>query len=87
MIRSFLFTLIFSTLISVVAAIPSQILERRQAITTISTTKRASFKPYSFYASTAYCAPAKTLSWKCGGKSFLCPNFVSLVLIVNVSEL
>ncbi|KLO07429.1 lipase [Schizopora paradoxa] len=73
MIHSFLSTLIFCALISVVTAAPS--LQRRQAITTISTTKRASFKPYSFYASTAYCQPAKTLTWKCGANCKANPSF------------
>ncbi|KAI0029968.1 lipase class 3 family protein [Vararia minispora EC-137] len=38
--------------------------ERRQSA--ISAAQIASYKPYSYYAATAYCTPAVTLSWSCG---------------------
>lgn len=41
-------------------------LESRQSITTLTATQVASYKPYSYYAAAAYCAPAKTLAWNCG---------------------
>jgi len=66
MLRLRLLTILFITLVSPVAAIPSPGIESRQAISKLSQTKITSFKPYTFYASAAYCKPAKTLSWKCG---------------------
>lgn len=43
-------------------------LEARQAaITTLTAAQVASFKTYTYYASTAYCKPAATLAWNCGG--------------------
>ena len=40
---------------------------RRQTITTLSSEEIEAFKPYTFYAATAYCDPSQTLSWSCGG--------------------
>ncbi|KAF8999366.1 lipase [Hymenopellis radicata] len=42
------------------------LLEARQSITTLSASAIAAFKPYSFYASAAYCKPSVTLTWTCG---------------------
>ena len=56
------------------AAVPVPILEARQSITTLSATEVTGYKPYSWYAATAYCPPAKTLAWNCGSK----PNHASL---------
>jgi len=39
---------------------------KRQAITTLTSAEIEEFKPYSFYAATAYCQPSQTLSWSCG---------------------
>ncbi|KZT25379.1 lipase [Neolentinus lepideus HHB14362 ss-1] len=39
---------------------------RRQSITTLSTTQIETYKPYTWYASTAYCAPSTTITWSCG---------------------
>ncbi|KAJ3520580.1 hypothetical protein NMY22_g12694 [Coprinellus aureogranulatus] len=38
----------------------------RQAITTLSTGEISAYKPYTYYAGAAYCAPARTLAWNCG---------------------
>lgn len=43
------------------------ILEARQSFSTLSSADIAAFKPFTFYASTAYCQPAQTLTWSCGG--------------------
>lgn len=56
-------------------AFPSH-LEARQTITTLGSTQTASFKPYTLYASTAYCQPSATLTWSCGGESF--PYYIVL---------
>ncbi|KAA1468863.1 lipase [Dentipellis sp. KUC8613] len=39
---------------------------RRQAITTLSTAQVEAFKPFTFFASAAYCNPSTTLTWSCG---------------------
>ena len=38
-----------------------------RSITTLSAAQVSAYKPYTFYASTAYCNPANTLAWNCGG--------------------
>ena len=45
---------------------------RRQtaSVTPLSPNQIASFKPYTFYASTGYCQPSHVLNWSCGGSSF-----------------
>ncbi|KAF5361733.1 hypothetical protein D9756_002148 [Leucocoprinus leucothites] len=48
----------------VVWAAPS--LEKRQAITPLSSAQIATFKPYSFFAAAAYCNPSTTRNWSCG---------------------
>jgi hypothetical protein len=55
--------------ISLVRAAPH--LEPRQSISTLSATQVTTFKPYMFYAASAYCKPANTLAWNCGGKIVL----------------
>ncbi|THH17778.1 hypothetical protein EW146_g3101 [Bondarzewia mesenterica] len=39
---------------------------KRQSITTLSQTQISDFKPFTFFASTAYCNPSTTLTWTCG---------------------
>jgi len=46
------------------AAVP--VLEARQSISTLSDEQVASYKPYTYYAGSAYCSPASTLAWSCG---------------------
>lgn len=41
-------------------------LEKRQ-IQTLSSGAVAAFKPYSFYAASAYCDPSTLKTWTCGG--------------------
>lgn len=48
---------------------------KRQSITALSAAQIASFKPYSFYASAAYCQPANTLAWNCGANCQANPTF------------
>ncbi|KAG6909905.1 hypothetical protein DXG01_014425 [Tephrocybe rancida] len=47
-----------------------------RAITTLTAAQVAVFKPYSHYASTAYCAPANTLAWNCGTNCNANPSFL-----------
>ncbi|KLO07740.1 lipase class 3 family protein [Schizopora paradoxa] len=68
---AFLQTLaLLSTLVSFAAALPPlpRALESRQtqSIKTVASSQISTFKPYTFYASAAYCQPNTTLSWSCG---------------------
>ncbi|KAI0833785.1 lipase [Trametes gibbosa] len=56
------------------AAFPSTV--KRQTFSVLSTTQVASYKPYTNYASTAYCKPATTLAWSCGANCNANPSFV-----------
>ena len=49
-----------------VAAPTESALEKRQ-IQTLSSEAVAAFKPYSFYAASAYCDPSVLKTWTCGG--------------------
>ncbi|KAF8997862.1 lipase [Cyathus striatus] len=49
---------------AVVSALPT--LEGRQSISTLSAAQVSTYKPYTYYASAAYCKPATTLAWNCG---------------------
>jgi hypothetical protein len=42
-------------------------LDKRQSITALSAAQISSFKPFTFFASAAYCQPSTTLTWTCGG--------------------
>lgn len=48
------------------AAPTESTLEKRQ-IQTLSPGAIAAFKPYSFYAASAYCDPSTLMKWTCGG--------------------
>lgn len=39
---------------------------KRQSVTALSQAQISAFKPYTHYASTAYCTPSTTLTWTCG---------------------
>jgi len=45
---------------------PSTPILRRQGISTLSSAQISTFKPYSFYASAAYCNPSVLSTWNCG---------------------
>ncbi|KAF9269341.1 lipase [Marasmius fiardii PR-910] len=62
-------------LVALTAVVASPTPEKRQSITTLSSAQVASFKPYSFYASAAYCQPANTLAWNCGANCQANPTF------------
>jgi len=46
-------------------ASPTQ-LQKRQSISTLSQSQISAFKPYTYFASAAYCDPSKTINWSCG---------------------
>jgi len=52
----------------VVDAAPPPELVKRQAITPLAAAQISAFKPFTFFASTAYCNPSNTLAWNCGGE-------------------
>ncbi|TCD61802.1 hypothetical protein EIP91_007888 [Steccherinum ochraceum] len=52
--------------LSAVYAIPTRTLQARQAITTLATSQISMFKPFTFFASAAYCQPSTTINWSCG---------------------
>ncbi|GJE91296.1 lipase family protein [Phanerochaete sordida] len=57
------------------AALAAPTLEARQSITALGASTISGFKPYTHYASTAYCAPANTLAWNCGANCQANPTF------------
>ena len=57
------------------AAFAAPALEVRQSITALTTSQITPFRPYTHYASTAYCEPANTLAWNCGANCQANPTF------------
>jgi hypothetical protein len=51
-------------------------LEARQAISALSTSQITAFRPFTNYASTAYCNPTTTLTWTCGVNCEANPSFI-----------
>jgi hypothetical protein len=73
-------TLFLLPLLSFPAALAAPLLaaaSRRQtaAITAVSAADTAAFKPFTFYASAAYCQPTDTLAWSCGANCDANPDF------------
>jgi hypothetical protein len=48
-------------------ASPAESTHERRQIHTLSPRAIAAFKPYSFYAASAYCDPSVLKTWTCGG--------------------
>lgn len=59
----------------VVLANPVPGLLARQSITALLTAQIDAFTPYTWFASTGYCAPAETLAWDCGTNCEANPDF------------
>jgi len=57
--------------LTVVNAAPS--FSKRQSITALSTTQITPYRPFTHFASTAYCNPSTTITWNCGGMSQIFP--------------
>lgn len=66
---------ILSTILAATIVRAAPRLEARQSVTTLSSAQVASYKPYTNYARTAYCQPAKTLTWGCGTNCEANPSF------------
>ncbi|TFK42180.1 lipase class 3 family protein [Crucibulum laeve] len=73
MLSSGLFAALVGAL-AVQAAPPS--LLKRQSITALSTAQISAFKPFTFFASTAYCNPSTTLAWSCGANCNANADFI-----------
>ncbi|KAI0636124.1 lipase [Trametes polyzona] len=65
-----------ASLASRAAALPTP--DRRQTISVLTQPQIAAFKPYTHYASTAYCKPNTTLHWDCGSNCQANPTFVPI---------
>jgi hypothetical protein len=68
--KSFVALIALAGALSVNAA-PTSLEERAAAVTTLTSAQVAAYKPYSYYAATAYCQPAQTLAWTCGSMSHI----------------
>ncbi|TFK42084.1 lipase class 3 family protein [Crucibulum laeve] len=70
-------TSIFVALVGALAAqaAPPALL-KRQSITALSTAQISTFKPFTFFASTAYCQPSTTLTWSCGANCNANADFI-----------
>ncbi|KAF8167207.1 lipase class 3 family protein [Crassisporium funariophilum] len=71
-------TLILSVLLrSTVNAAPALVeLSKRQSITGLTSAQITAFKPFTNFASTAYCQPSTTLSWTCGANCNANADFI-----------
>nr|BAL02936.1 lipase class 3 family protein [Pholiota nameko] len=49
---------------------------RRQSITALSTAQISTFRPFSYFASTAYCQPSTTVTWSCGANCAANADFI-----------
>ena len=62
---------VFATpLPSKVGTFVADYLIRRQAITPLPAAQVSSFKPFTFFASAAYCHANVTIDWSCGGNVY-----------------
>ncbi|EAU90628.1 lipase [Coprinopsis cinerea okayama7 len=76
--HGFLPFLSLSFLSLLVPALASPILEARQGVSILSPAEVADYRPYTHYAFTASCSPAKTLTWSCGGNCDANPQFLPI---------
>jgi len=52
---------------SLVNALPVEDLEQRASVTALTTAQITPYRPFTHFASTAYCNPSVTKTWTCGG--------------------
>lgn len=69
------FTLLSSALLTTLNVRAAPILEPRQSFATLSTAQIAAFRPFTSYASSAYCPSSETLTWSCGVNCDANPSF------------
>ncbi|TCD61803.1 hypothetical protein EIP91_007889 [Steccherinum ochraceum] len=65
----------FVSAVFAVYANPLHTLHARQGFTALTPSEVASFRPYTFYASAAYCEPSTTINWSCGANCDFNPSF------------
>ncbi|KAF8623158.1 hypothetical protein AX17_007546 [Amanita inopinata Kibby_2008] len=70
-----MFSLFLPVLLSALS-IGASPLKPRQTITALTTTQIEFFRPYTHFASTAYCQPSTTITWTCGFNCEANPDFV-----------
>ncbi|KAF8164407.1 lipase class 3 family protein [Pholiota molesta] len=51
-------------------------LSERQSITALTTAQISAFRPFSHFASTAYCSPSTTINWSCGANCNANSDFI-----------
>ncbi|CAA7264954.1 unnamed protein product [Cyclocybe aegerita] len=51
---------------------------RRQSITPLSSSEITAFRPFSYFASTAYCNPSTTINWSCGANCDANSDFIPI---------
>lgn len=56
------------------AAVPAAV-KRQSGITALTQSQITAFRPYTHFASTAYCSPKSTLAWNCGDNCQANPSF------------
>ncbi|KAF8997860.1 lipase class 3 family protein, partial [Cyathus striatus] len=49
---------------------------KRQSITALTTAQITTYRPYTHFASTAYCKPSNTLAWNCGSNCLANADFI-----------
>ncbi|TBU33989.1 lipase [Dichomitus squalens] len=54
---------------------PRTLTARQDAVTPLPSAEIVAFKPYTWYASTAYCEPSSTKAWNCGENCNANPTF------------
>jgi hypothetical protein len=74
---SFLFSLVGPTIATVIP--------RADSITALSASQISAFKPFSYYAATAYCQPATVLNKSCGGEHQFLHSSVKTFDIIQVN--
>ncbi|KAF8806809.1 alpha/beta-hydrolase [Phlegmacium glaucopus] len=75
--KSFL-VLFGAVLIGLSGARVTPIRRQTSSITTLSPDQIASFKPFTFYASTGYCQSSQILNWSCGANCNANPTFTPI---------
>jgi len=73
---SFLISGLLCALSSVNAAPAIVELSKRQSITALTAAQISAFKPFTFFASTAYCNPSTTINWSCGANCAANADFI-----------
>ncbi|KAF8174959.1 lipase class 3 family protein [Pholiota molesta] len=63
--------------LTVVNAAPALVeVSKRQSITALTTAQISVFRPFTHFASTAYCQPSTTINWSCGANCAANSDFI-----------